>query len=57
VELHLHSPSTPSWRGAQLKKHRDKFSFTFILLAWTGASVEKLIITQQVKKFFAFYGT
>jgi hypothetical protein len=26
VELYLHYPNTPSWRGAQLKKkHRDKF--------------------------------
>jgi hypothetical protein len=25
VELHLHSPDTSSWRGAQLK-HRDKFT-------------------------------
>jgi hypothetical protein len=24
----VHSPNTPSWRGAQLK-HRDKFTFTF----------------------------
>jgi len=24
VELHLHSPNTPSWRGAQLK-HRNNF--------------------------------
>jgi hypothetical protein len=23
VELYLHSPNTPSWHGAQLKKHRD----------------------------------
>jgi hypothetical protein len=23
VELYLHSPNTPSWRGSQLKKHRD----------------------------------
>jgi hypothetical protein len=22
-------PNTPSWRGAQLKKHRDNFTFTF----------------------------
>jgi hypothetical protein len=30
VELYLHSPNTPSWRGAQLKeKHRDNFTFTF----------------------------
>jgi hypothetical protein len=28
LELYLHSPNTPSWRGAQLK-HRDKFNFTF----------------------------
>jgi hypothetical protein len=29
VELYLHSPNTPSWRGTQLKKkHRDKFYFT-----------------------------
>jgi hypothetical protein len=28
VELYLHSPSMPSWHGAQLK-HRDNFTFTF----------------------------
>jgi hypothetical protein len=30
VELYLHSPSTPSWRGVQLK-HRDNFTFTLPL--------------------------
>jgi hypothetical protein len=35
VELYLHSPSTPSWRGAQLK-HRDNFTFTFLLFASYG---------------------
>jgi hypothetical protein len=30
VELYLHSPIAPSWRGAQLK-HRDNFTFTFIV--------------------------
>jgi hypothetical protein len=30
VELCLHSPSTPSWRGAQLK-HRDNFTFYLYL--------------------------
>jgi len=25
VELYLHSPNAPSWRGAQLK-HRDRFT-------------------------------
>jgi len=29
VELYLHSPNTPSWRGVQLK-HRDSFKI-FIL--------------------------
>jgi hypothetical protein len=28
AELYLHSPITPSWRGAYLK-HRDNFTFTF----------------------------
>jgi hypothetical protein len=26
AEAYLHSPNTPSWRGAQLK-HRDNFTF------------------------------
>jgi hypothetical protein len=30
VELSLHSPNTPSWRGAQ-GEHRDNFTFTFYL--------------------------
>jgi hypothetical protein len=30
VELYLHSPNTPPWRGAQLK-HRDSFTFTLSL--------------------------
>jgi hypothetical protein len=29
VNLYLHSPNTPLWRGAQLK-HRDNFTFYFI---------------------------
>jgi hypothetical protein len=28
LALYLHSPNTPSWRGALLK-HRDNFTFTF----------------------------
>jgi hypothetical protein len=31
VDLYLHSPNTPSWPGAQLKKHRDNFTFIFNL--------------------------
>jgi len=26
VELYVHSPNTPSWRGSQLK-HKDNFTF------------------------------
>jgi len=26
MELYVHSPNTPSWRGAQFK-HRDSFTF------------------------------
>jgi hypothetical protein len=33
VELYLHSPNTPSWRGAQLKeKHRDNFTFIVVVV-------------------------
>jgi hypothetical protein len=31
VELYLHSPNTPSWRGAQLKQ-RDNFTFYILFL-------------------------
>jgi hypothetical protein len=30
MDLYFYSPSTPSWCVAQLKKHRD--TFTFLLL-------------------------
>jgi hypothetical protein len=31
VELYLHSPNTPSWRGARLK-HRGNFTFIIIII-------------------------
>jgi hypothetical protein len=31
VELYLHSPHTPSWRGAQ-GEHRDNFTFYLFVL-------------------------
>jgi hypothetical protein len=37
VELYLHSPSRPSWRGAQLS-HRDNFTFTSTLPTSTPRS-------------------
>jgi hypothetical protein len=39
VELYLHSPNTPSWRGAQ--KHRDTFTFTFSLTTASGKVVRR----------------
>jgi hypothetical protein len=32
VELYLHIPNTLSWHGAQLKKYRDNFTFTFTFI-------------------------
>jgi hypothetical protein len=33
VELYIHYPNTPSWRGGQLKnQHRGNFTFTFTIL-------------------------
>jgi hypothetical protein len=37
VELYLHSPNTPSWRGAQLK-HRDNFT---VYLLWVGGGFKE----------------
>jgi hypothetical protein len=36
VELYIHSPNTPSWRGAQLK-HRENFTFIIIIIIITGS--------------------
>jgi hypothetical protein len=36
VDLYLHFPNTPSWRGVQLrKKHMNNFTFTFACLTIT----------------------
>jgi hypothetical protein len=58
VELYLHSPNTPSWRGSQLK-HRDNFTFTYLLTylltPWCSTLFEKLIVTKPLKKYPAFF--
>jgi hypothetical protein len=41
VELYLHSPNTPTWRGAQLK-HRDNFTLTLPQEPVIGASLSQL---------------
>jgi hypothetical protein len=46
VELYLHSPNTPSWRGAQLK-HRNNFTFYLYLLpvvAGKGTDMPKTLL-------------
>jgi hypothetical protein len=51
VELHLHSPNTPSWRGAQLRKeHRGNFTFTlsFFILASGNAPFRDLNLNNKV---------
>jgi hypothetical protein len=43
MKIYLHSPNTPSWRGAQLK-HRGNFTFTFYMY-WLN----------DVKQFFSTF--
>jgi hypothetical protein len=56
VELYLHSPNTPLWRGAQLKKHRDNFTFLYYncLPAW---GLEYRLKTPSHNKKIACYET
>jgi hypothetical protein len=44
VELYLHSPNTPAWRGAQLK-HRGNFTLTNMLIT---------LHTSDMNKFFTY---
>jgi len=54
VDLYLHSPSTPSWRGAQLK-HRDDFTFTFTftlpLKVWRKNFIPQGVVINFCGKF------
>jgi hypothetical protein len=54
VELYLHSPNTPLWRGAQLK-HRDNFTFTLTFtFKFTFSIEQKLKFTIQMQSFLIF---
>jgi hypothetical protein len=49
MEIYLHSPNTPSWRGAQLK-HRDNFSFIInitLFCCWIHSAYTVIIITNH----------
>jgi hypothetical protein len=54
VELHLHSPNTPSWHGAQLK-HRDKFTFTYLKLFVSYRHQMKVIYGVRVASILLFH--
>jgi Asp-tRNA(Asn)/Glu-tRNA(Gln) amidotransferase C subunit len=41
VKLYFHSPSTPSWRGLQLK-HRNNFTFTFYGILTVSDVLERM---------------
>jgi hypothetical protein len=41
VELCLYSSNTPSWRGAQLRKYRENFNFTFLEMLKINKKFEK----------------
>jgi hypothetical protein len=45
LELYIHSPSTTSWRGAQLKKHKDNYTFTLQYLQY----VQDLLSVQALQ--------
>jgi hypothetical protein len=61
VELYLHSPNTPSWRGAQLGGAQGQlyitlltYLLTYLLTPWCKILFEKLIVTQLVRIYPAF---
>jgi hypothetical protein len=59
VELYLHSPNTPSWRGAQLK-HRDNFTFTLTYDDLSTQNMKTILNSQKVnvkKEYVVAYFT
>jgi hypothetical protein len=46
VELYIHSPNTPSWHGAQLKKTQGQFEL--YLLSYNIKTQENLIVPEQL---------
>jgi len=59
VDLYFHSPNTPLWRGAQLKR-RDDFSFTFTPkrksgnLFWSSDVGRAKVMKGKYAKHFTF---
>jgi tryptophan synthase alpha subunit len=53
VELYIHSPTTPSWRGAQLK-HRDNFTFYLTVYGVTTQKISNRTIHKPVRHLLWF---
>jgi hypothetical protein len=51
VELYLHSPNTPSWRGAQLEGAQGQLYLYLII----NLSCFKLLISEQQHIVFPFF--
>jgi hypothetical protein len=51
MELYLHSPNTPSWRGAQLK-HRANFIFILIICVASQRAFIVVVVVVVVVDFF-----
>jgi hypothetical protein len=43
VELYIQSPSTPSWRGAQLKAQGQLYLFTFYGVKLARRMLDKIL--------------
>jgi hypothetical protein len=54
VELYLHSPNTPTWRGAQLR-HRDRFLNSFMLLYKSVMFLFLLLVSISFKEFWVLW--
>jgi hypothetical protein len=56
MELHIYSPNTPSWRGAQLKKnHRDHFTLLYVSLKGVEEDPQKMVTWSFGLKFMYNY--
>jgi hypothetical protein len=52
VELYLHTPNTPSWRGAQLK-HKDNFTLPLKIKIQDAAEKRATIKTTIIEILFS----
>jgi hypothetical protein len=53
VVLYFHYPNTPSWRGVQLKKRRDKFTFSVVTKYLSFAAFSNNLLATRI--FMSWY--